>query len=208
MIFYKYKMKSSIIFIKNKITVDEILNKYKYNIIWFCILGLNYGLNYYYINNVQNILESQNCVNSVLCTIYSTSLLEKIIISKKIICIAVLVNLIAIIIIHKINICSNENFISYLIFQFYMIITSLFANPHLYPKEYLNFCEDNNMLIITIININYLIFDIIGLFYFLVIILMLITFIFEELCIFYKTYVKDISFEYIQTNNVDIEKGI
>lgn len=219
-------MKSTIITEKHKITIGEIIQIFNINLIWFCILGINYLLNYYCILLVKNDSNFNNCNKCINKDIFIKKLKfyeDKLYFSRKLIYIGLFINLF-LIITYKARKYFEKYLINYInyfeLFPTLLYVLSSLLNEPIIIYNYLHSNENKillnsispNSYIFVIMDYCYGIFEIWGiigvafLLYFLTI--RLITFIFEKIHSFYEKYIKNITFEYTESKFIDIEKNI
>ena len=212
-----YDMKSTVIYEKKQITIGELVNSYNYNLIWFGIILVQLLLTFYIDNSLKNITKTKLCQNLELikyqCEDDLKILSEKIIMSRYILCIFLLLNLSSMIIKKYIDECkkyyTKYNKLRDFTFEFIPIhiyyLSSLFNKPLLLHyifirKKIPN--NKNNIIVPELINIltYYSLSEIYGC-------TLLLSFSILIIVNIYESMVKNIKIEYIDTKFIDVEKN-
>lgn len=216
-------MKSSIIYEKKKITIGELINIFNTNLIWFFILGINLMSNYFVDWFVNNKIDPKLCTSEYNCIELLEFFIDKLIFSRKLIYFGFMINLLLMISYNKIrqlipNIFQLNDYIS-MIPIWLFILSSLIYKPvitfliyHDLHKFDKNNNENNNEIELLFVIIYYLMFELFILSILLIIFILSITFfiqyIYTKINDFYKSTLKDITFEYTESKFIDIEKNI
>lgn len=226
-------MKSTIIYEKKKVTIEEFMLYHNTNLCWFIILLINLITNYYINIVVSNTIMLNECGNDFDCKKQLELLSDKLCFSKKLIYIGLLINLFLMFMYNKFifnleiiyrNILNNSNnsnnlnnsnkskiTIGMCLFIFSSIIYKPITIYLIYYQNEYHFDEKQLHDIITIAVLYYFLIEIIslGLIFFLIIFSFMV--FFDYMCDiihkFYKSNIKDITFEYTELKFVDIEKN-
>lgn len=208
-------IKQTIIYEKKKITIGEFVNTFNINLIWFCILGIDLILNHY-TNQFVNKIDLNLCEEKTNCINQSELIFDKLSFSRKLIYIGLFTNLFLMITYKKIKkFIPNINFSNYIIQIYLYILSKSIYKPFIiylifYHDEY-KFNDKEDDLIIIIIMSCYLIFEIVIFIFFILFLIFLIIIFIDNMCVkiigFYKSNIKDLTFEYTQSKFIDIEKN-
>jgi hypothetical protein len=214
-------MKSSIIYEKKKITIGEFISQYNTNLIWFCVLLINLISNYYLNNFLSNLSDLNLFPNETICGNQLELLLDKLCFSKKLIYVGLLINLFLMFTYKKITSCleiifrTNSKEISFIPIWLYCLSSIIYKPILIYTIYYdmkNQFNQGQDPLTLTIGLLYYFIIETLALVLILILVFISIIIFFDYISNiiynFYKSNIKDITFEYTESKFVDIEKNI
>lgn len=206
-------MKSTIIYGKKKITMGEFIDYYSTNIYWFGILLLNlFGVHFFGIC-VKNKIDDNSCSSDSICQQELEIIQDKLFFSFDLVCVGIALDLL-ILLTKKYTeeFVKKNNFLEFAPIWLY-ILSSIIYKPMcfiIFDKK----IEEKQELIIQIVFIElfFVFFEFASGLLLLLLFIFVLIYFFEKIqkyfCKIYTEKIKNISFEYVETKFVDVEKNL